>query len=202
MAHLVLVRHGKSKWNALGLWTGLTDIPLAEEGITEARKTGGLLKDISFHEAHVSALTRAHQTFAEIAKAMKREDLSHQISPALNERHYGDYTGKNKWEVKKEIGDEAFERLRRGWDEPVPGGETLKDVHARVAPYYDSTIKPALLSGKNVLVVAHGNSLRALAKHLENLDESTVCKLEIETGQARCYEIGHDGAVLGVSVIS
>lgn len=193
MPHLILVRHGKSEWNHLGLWTGQTDVDLVEEGREEARKAGEALTDIEIHSAHVSALKRAQQTLDEIKTTLGHNDLPVNSHHALNERHYGIHTGKNKWQVKEEIGDEAFHQIRRGWDAPVPEGETLKDVHARVVPYYEENIKKELAEGKNVLVVAHGNSLRALAKHLEDLDEAQVCDLEIGTGEVHCYKFDDQG---------
>lgn len=186
MAKLILVRHGKSEWNKTGQWTGWTDVDLAEEGILEADKTAEALKDIDIHVAHVSELKRAQQTLDVIQKKLKT-DIPTQRSAALNERHYGIYTGKNKWQVKEEIGDEKFHELRRGWDVKIPEGESLKEVYERVIPYFENTIKPELAAGKNVLVVAHGNSLRALVKHIEKISDAAVCDIELGTGEAHCY---------------
>src|SRR6185437_14622566 len=133
----------------------------------EARRTGETLKDIHFDYAYTSALTRAQQTLEEILKVINQQPPITQ-NQALNERNYGNYTGKNKWEVQKELGDEEFQKLRRSWDYPPPNGESLKMVYERVLPYYQTEIEPKLKEGKNVLVAAHGNSLRALVKYLEN----------------------------------
>src|ERR1700690_3642621 len=171
MAYLILVRHGKSQWNLLGKWTGFTDVDLVQEGIEEARRAAEAIKDIRIDCAFTSDLKRAKQTFVEICNALHSPEIKQVEDPALRERDYGAYTGKNKWEVKEEIGEEAFQRIRRGWDVPIPGGETLKDVYDRVVPYYTSRILPELLSGKNLLVVAHGNSLRALVKYLEHIPD-------------------------------
>lgn len=187
MAKLFLVRHGKSAWNKLGLWTGWTDVDLDEDGLEEARKAGAALKDEHIDTVYTSELKRTHQTFEKIKEASGKHELDHTPHGALNERHYGIHTGKNKWQVKDEIGEEAFQNIRRGWDTHIPEGETLKDVHARVMPYYEENIKKDLEAGKNVLVVAHGNTLRALAKHLEDLDEVQVCDVEFETGAVHCY---------------
>jgi 2,3-bisphosphoglycerate-dependent phosphoglycerate mutase len=186
MAHLFLVRHGKSEWNEKGLWTGWTDVNLNDQGHEEARRAGQALQDMDIHVAHVSELKRTHQTLDGIKAAIKKvfPTKSHK---ALNERHYGIHTGKNKWEVKEEVGEEHFQNMRRGWDVPIPEGETLKDVHARVVPYFVDHVLPDLESGKNTLIVAHGNSLRALAKHLGNLSDEAVCDLEIGTGEVHCY---------------
>lgn len=188
MVKLFLVRHGKSEWNKLGLWTGWTDVSLVEEGIEEAKKAGEFLKEEDIHKVYTSELKRTHQTF-EAIKETSGHTLDHTSHGALNERHYGIHTGKNKWQVKDEIGEEEFNKIRRGWDTKIPEGETLKDVHARVVPYYEKQIKKDLESGENVLVVAHGNTLRALVKHLEDLDEAQVCDVEIETGEVHCYHM-------------
>lgn len=197
MALLVLVRHGKSEWNHLGLWTGLVDVDLTTDGVAEASKTGKILSDIEFHHLYSSELYRAQRTLMEVVEATGKETYHEaETHPALNERDYGEFTGKNKWQVKEEVGEERFHRIRRHFNEPIPGGETLKDVHDRVVPFYESTILPRLMQEKNVLVVAHGNSLRALAKHLEGLNEEEVANLEIGTGEAHCYVIDNSGAIV------
>lgn len=196
MAYLALVRHGKSEWNKLGQWTGLTDVSLTEEGVEEARKAGAAMTDIHFDRAYVSALKRARETFDAIVSTQGQTDLAPIASASLNERDYGDYTGKNKWQVKEEIGEEAFKALRRGWDVPVPHGESLKKVYERVAPYYEREILPHLEKGENVLIVAHGNSLRALAKYLEKIPDDKVAELEIPTGEVRLYTLDEGGGIL------
>ncbi|MCR4322972.1 MAG: 2,3-diphosphoglycerate-dependent phosphoglycerate mutase [Candidatus Azambacteria bacterium] len=196
MAKLFLVRHGKSEWNKKGLWTGWTDVGLADEGHEEAKKAGEVLKGESIHAVYTSELKRTHQTFEGIREAMGAFHLERISHHALNERRYGIHTGKNKWQVKEEVGEEVFHKIRRGWDVAIPEGETLKDVHARVVPYYEENIKKDLKEGKNVLVVAHGNSLRALMKHLENLDEVRVCEVEVGTGEIHCYHLDEFGTVL------
>ncbi len=189
MPYLILVRHGKSEWNQLGLWTGHTEVDLNEEGVAEARKAGEAIKDIEVHKIHVSDMKRTQQTAHHIKEALGITNKEHTTHAALKERHYGIFTGKNKWEVKEEVGDEEFTRIRRGWDVHIPEGESLKDVYTRVSEYYDSTIKPELEDGHNVLVVAHGNSLRALAKHVEDLTEEEVVALEIGTGEIHFYHM-------------
>lgn len=139
MAYLVLLRHGQSEWNALGKWTGQVDIPLTEKGREEARKAGVHLRDLPLDVAYTSELSRAYQTLDEIKNTLGLHDLATRKHAALNERDYGDYTGKNKWEIAKEIGEEKFMKLRRSWDYPVVNGESLKDVYARVLPYYKNT---------------------------------------------------------------
>lgn len=195
MAYLVLVRHGESEWNAKGLWTGWTDIALSEKGRVEAQSAGEKLKDIHFDIAYVSVLKRAQQTWDEIKKIIGQENLQTIADKSLNERDYGDLTGKNKWEIKKEVGDEEFMRLRRSWDYPPPNGESLKMVYERVLPYYEKEILPKLKEGKNVIVSAHGNSLRALIKHLDNISDADIPNLEMATGGVYVYQMDPTGKV-------
>ncbi len=195
MAYLVLVRHGESEWNAKGLWTGWTDIPLSAKGHEEAKLAGEALKDIQFDLAYTSVLKRAKETLVDIQKVTGQIDLPTTEDKALNERNYGDFTGKNKWEVKEQVGEEEFQKLRRSWDNPPPNGESLKMVYERVLPYYESEILPKLKEGKNVIVAAHGNSLRALIKHLDNVSDEDIPKLELATGGIYVYQIDNEGKV-------
>jgi 2,3-bisphosphoglycerate-dependent phosphoglycerate mutase len=114
----------------------------------------------------------------------------------LNERDYGDYTAKNKWQVQEQIGDEEFHKMRRNWDHPIPNGETLKDVHARVLPFFEEHILKDLKDGRNIIVAGHGNTLRALMKHLDNVPDDKVHEVEIGTAGVVVYEIGNDGTVI------
>lgn len=199
MSYLVLVRHGKSEWNEKGLWTGWTDIPLVESGILEAKRTGEELQDIKFDYAYSSALIRAKQTLEEIFK-VTGQSLPIIESKALNERNYGDYTGKNKWEVKKEIGEEEFKELRRGWNYPIPNGESLKEVFEREIPYFQDEIEPKLKNGKNVIIASSGNALRAIVKYLEDISEEKIAGLEIGTGEAFVYEVDESGRVVNKEI--
>jgi 2,3-bisphosphoglycerate-dependent phosphoglycerate mutase len=192
---LVISRHAESEWNVLGKWTGLTDINLTEKGHDEAYKIGELLKGITFDAVYTSEQKRTHQTLAGIMKGSEHPEVPHHIHGAVNERDYGDLTGKNKWEVQEEIGDEAFKGIRRGWDYPVPGGETLKDVHGRVVPFFDAEILPRLQKGENILLVAHGNSIRALMKHLEDIHEEEIAEVEMSFGQVLLYHITPEGGL-------
>lgn len=195
MAKLILVRHGESEWNAKGLWTGWTDIGLTEKGKEQARLAGEKLKGMPIDLAYTSILIRAKQTLDGI-KNVLGIDVPTMENQALNERNYGIYTGKNKWEIKKEIGDDEFQKLRRGWDYPIQNGESLKDVYGRTIPYYQSEILPKLKEGKNVLIAAHGNSLRALTKYLEGISDEDISKLEIEVGEVDIFEIDNNGNLL------
>lgn len=184
---LVISRHTESEWNLLGKWTGLTDVGLTEKGHNEARMIGEQLRGITFDGIYTSEQKRTHQTLDGIMTGSGHSPTPSQKSAAINERDYGDLTGKNKWEVQKEIGDDAFTGIRRGWDYPVPGGETLKDVHGRVVPFFDAEILPRLLAGENILLVAHGNSIRALIKHLEDIDEKDIAHVEMVFGSILMY---------------
>ncbi|MDQ5954625.1 MAG: 2,3-bisphosphoglycerate-dependent phosphoglycerate mutase, partial [Patescibacteria group bacterium] len=119
---------------------------------------------------------------------------------ALNERDYGDLTGKDKWKIREEYGEEQFLKWRRGWDTPPPNGESLKDVYSRLIPYFESTIVPQLKEEKNVIIVAHGNSLRALVKYLENISDEIIPSLEIATGEIYLYQIDKDGKVISKEI--
>ncbi len=199
MANLFLVRHGKSLWNATGQWTGWTDIGLNEEGVAEAKRAGEALKDFMIHKAYVSDMKRAQQTLDHI-KAVLGKDMETETTPALKERDYGIYTGKNKWQVQKEVGEEEFKKIRRSWDHPIPEGESLKDVYARVVPYFEKHILPDLKHGKNVLVSAHGNSLRALMKKLDNISDEAICDLEIGTGEINLYTFDKKARIIGKEI--
>ena len=187
MGILVISRHGESEWNLLGKWTGWTDVNLTEKGRNDTVRLGALLKGVVFNEAYTSSLKRTQQTLAALLEGCGVENLPTTHATELNERDYGDLTGKNKWEVKSEIGEEAFNGIRRGWDYPVPGGETLKDVYARVVPYFEQEILPKLQNGENILLVAHGNSIRALIKHLDQVPEAEMANVQMPFGQLLVY---------------
>ena len=188
MAHLALVRHGKSVWNELGLWTGLTDVELHPDGFEEARAAGEALRHLAFDVCHTSVLQRARQTLDTIKAHLDWHHVPTVAHEALNERHYGDYTGKNKWQVRDEVGEELFLRIRRSWDHPIPNGESLKQVYDRVRPYFEDQILPDIRNDRNVLVVAHGNSLRAIVKHLEDVSDEAISGVELSCGEARVYQ--------------
>jgi 2,3-bisphosphoglycerate-dependent phosphoglycerate mutase len=196
MSKLVLVRHGLSEYNEKGLWAGWADPMLTPKGREEAKKTAGALTDITFDAAYTAILRRTTETLEEMIPFLSVNNIEKISDKALNERNYGDFTGKNKWQVKKEIGEEEFNKLRRSWDYPVPNGESLKQVFERVVPYYTTVIEPKLKEGKNVLIVSSGNSLRALVKHLEKIADEDISTLEIGTGEALVYEIDKEGSVV------
>lgn len=195
MSQLVLIRHGESEWNALGKWTGKTDVGLTQKGIDQARAMGALLKDVEPHLCFLSTLSRSHHTWEAIIETRSWEHVPQVKHQALDERDYGELTGLNKWDVQTKVGVEAFHGIRRGWDHAVPGGETLKDVHARVVPYFESAIRPEISAGKRVLVCAHGNSIRALVKHLEQIADEDIPHLEIDFGSVRIYRFTDAGLI-------
>ena len=200
MAKLILVRHAKSEWNSTGQWTGHADPSLSSDGRDEAHRTALSLAHLDIHKAYTSPLKRCTETLDILIERLGLSHIPYISHDALKERDYGVFTGKNKWQVKEEVGEEKFHRIRRGWDEPIPEGETLKDVHDRVVPYYKEMILSDVLAGFNVCVVAHGNSLRALVKHLEDISEDDIADVEIGVGEAHVYMIGEKGNVIGKEI--
>lgn len=202
MSYLILTRHGESEWNAKSLWTGWTDVDLTEKGRSQARQAAEVLKDFKIDLCFTSDLKRARQTWEEMSKVLNLENLSVKNYQALKERDYGDLTGKNKWKIKEEYGEEQFQKWRRGWDTPPPNGESLKDVYDRVIPCYSQEISPLLKSGKNIIIVAHGNSLRSLVKHLENIPDSEIANLEMKLGEPYVYQIDDQGKIISKQILS
>jgi 2,3-bisphosphoglycerate-dependent phosphoglycerate mutase len=192
---LVLVRHGESEWNKLNLFTGWRDVDLSETGIEEAKRAGALLKaeGLHFDIAFTSALKRAQRTLDLILAELGQTGLETIKDQALNERDYGDLSGLNKDDARKRWGEEQVHIWRRSYDIPPPGGESLKDTAGRVLPYYEARIWPEVKAGKNVIVAAHGNSLRALVMKLDNLSREQVLKLNLATGAPIIYRLNEDG---------
>jgi len=214
MSKLILTRHGQSTWNAENRFTGWVDVDLSKKGILEARKAGQLIKNLSINIdlSYTSFLKRAIKTLTVI---LQENNLELKFNPSweINERHYGSLTGLNKEETKKEIGDEQFKKYRRSWDispppmekndknqflfsplnASIPLGmtpftESLKDTYNRVIPYYKKEIKKHIQEGKNILIAAHGNSLRALCKYLFKISDKKINELEIPTGNPLVIE--------------
>ena len=209
MKRLILIRHGQSLWNAENRFTGWVDSPLSERGIQEAIKAGRLIKEfnIDIEEAFTSFLSRAIDTLNFLLKELDKNNLIINKTWYLNERHYGSLTGLNKEETKKKIGESLFLKYRRSWDiapppmeknnknislfgslnktipvDKVPNTESLKDTHARVIKYYNETISNIFKKNNTVIIVAHGNSLRALCKYLFKISDEEINSLEIPTG--------------------
>ena len=216
MIKLVLVRHGQSVWNLETKFTGWTDVELSEKGVKEAKEAGIALKENGFHFdlAFTSALKRAQDTLKYILQEMNEEDIEIKESWRLNERHYGALQGLNKDETKQKYGEEQVLLWRRSTDvrppeldvtdsrypgndekykgltpEELPKTENLIDTIKRVLEYWNSDIKPEIENGKNVIIVAHGNSLRGLIKYLDDISDEDIIKLELQTGNPICYEL-------------
>lgn len=201
MAHLVICRHGQSKWNLENRFTGWVDVDLTEKGISEAIEAGKKLKHFKFDAAFSSVLMRANKTLDLILKEINQSDLHVEKNQALNERHYGDLQGKNKDEMREEYGEEQVHIWRRSYDIAPPNGESLKDTKDRVMPYYYEHIEPLLKEGKNIIISAHGNSLRALIMHLEHLTPEQILEKELPTGSPIHYEINANAEVTAVNVL-
>ena len=215
MAQLILLRHGESVWNKKNVFTGWVDVPLSPNGITEAIKAGEQLSEIDFDIVFTSVQVRSIET-AMLALAQNKSDktpvvihdegkmkewtiiysdeMKGKIIPVyrdwhLNERYYGELQGKNKAETAKEYGDELVHQWRRSYDIPPPNGECLKDTAERTIPFFKENIIPKLKEGKNILVSAHGNSLRSIVMFIDNLTKEGVLSLEIPTGKPLYYEM-------------
>ena len=187
MAKLVIVRHGQSQWNLENRFTGWIDIDLSPAGEEEALKAGEKLGNYKFDEAFTSDLIRAQRTLDIILKEINQKDIPVSKDKALNERMYGDLQGMNKDECRKKFGDDQVKIWRRSYDTPPPNGESLKDTADRVLPYYKKYIEPELRKGKDILISAHGNSLRALIMYLEKMSSEEILRTEIPTGNPREY---------------
>ena len=188
MVTLVLIRHGQSLWNAENKFTGWTDIGLSEKGIEEAENAGKILEAVAFDVVHTSALIRAQKTAEIIIENNKKsKGIPVHKDKRLNERHYGSLQGLNKKETAEKYGAEQVHIWRRSFDVPPPDGESLKMNAERTLPYFKENIIGDLENGKNVLVAAHGNSLRSIVMFIENISKEDVVKLEIQTGVPRTY---------------
>lgn len=202
MSKLVLVRHGQSQWNLENRFTGWVDVPITPLGEQEAHRAGKELKasGIKFDLGFVSELIRANQTLAVILDELGRKDLPIKKDKALNERHYGDLQGLDKAETAKKYGDAQVHIWRRSFDVKPPNGESLKDTADRTLPYFRKFILPAVTAGQNVLVSAHGNSLRAIIMEVEKLTPDQIMKVEIATCRPIYYDLGAKGEVINKTV--
>ncbi len=189
MAKLILLRHFQSQWNKENRFTGWTDVSLTEEGRKSAKEIAAKLSDFKIDKVYTSALTRNRETVSLILQELGKKDMPVVADKALDERNYGKLQGLNKDEVKKQYGEEQVRLWRRSWDQAPPAGESLKDVYGRAVSFYKKHIEKDLKNGKNILVVASHNSLRALVKHIENIPDKDVINLEIPTASLRKYEI-------------
>lgn len=201
---LVLVRHGQSEWNLKNLFTGWRDPDLTPKGIDEAKAAGRALKakGLHFDAAYTSELIRAQHTLALILSELGQGNLPVKKDVALNERDYGALSGLNKDDARAKWGEEQVHVWRRSYDVPPPEGESLKDTLARTLPYFVTDILPDVLAGKTVIVAAHGNSLRSIAKVLNRLDNEQILGFEIATGVPAIYQIGSDARVTANEVLN
>lgn len=191
---LVIARHDESVWNKAGKWTGQKDVGLSARGMEEANEMAELVKDFTFDIFYTSTLIRAKETaWIILSKHKNRANIEEREARELNERDYGDYTGKNKWEMREALGEDKWNRVRRAWDEPIPNGETLKMVYERVVPFYKEHILPSVAEGKNVLIVAHQNSLRALLKYIEDISDQDIENTDIDFGTFIIFELNTEG---------
>jgi 2,3-bisphosphoglycerate-dependent phosphoglycerate mutase len=212
MSRLVLVRHGQSEWNEKNLFTGWRDPDLTTKGIAEAKAAGVALKartaafNMEFDVAFTSLLKRAQKTLAlmldEMLDAPARDALPIIQNEALNERDYGDLAGLNKDDAREKWGEEQVHIWRRSFDTPPPGGESLKDTADRVLPYYEAEIMPRLKAGENILIAAHGNSLRALVMRLEGLTPEEILQVNIDTGVPYIFDMDGDAAVTNKEILA
>ena len=196
-SNLVLVRHGQSEWNKKNLFTGWKNPDLTELGVEEAIKAGKLLKSkgLSFDIMFTSDLFRAQETGRLILEHMDLSNIEIIKDQNLNERNYGDLAGLNKDEARSKWGEEQVHIWRRSFDVPPPGGESLKNTAERVLPYFNNSIRPKINENLNILIAAHGNSLRALVMELEEISSDEIVKLEIATGDPIIYECSDKGII-------
>jgi len=199
MPTLVLIRHGQSLWNLENRFTGWVDVPLTAQGEEEARNAAQKLGDLKFDVAYTSALRRAQRTLDIIMEA-RGWNLPVIRDQALNERHYGNLQGLNKDDLRRQYGEEQVKIWRRSYDVPPPGGEALKNTAERTVPFFERCIMGDIRQGKNVLVVAHGNSNRSIVMMLDNLSKEEVLELNLDTGVPLVYELSTSGEVLSKEI--
>lgn len=197
MAQLVLLRHGQSAWNLENRFTGWIDVDLSSVGVEEAERAGAAIAklQIKWDTAHTSRLKRAQKTLEIVLKKLAQTPPIW-IDSALNERYYGELQGLNKDETRKKFGDEQVHIWRRSYDVPPPGGESLQDTGKRTLPYFKNYIFPELKAGKNILVAAHGNSLRSIVMEIEKLSPEEILKRELATGIPLRYDLDSSGKIL------
>ncbi len=202
MGTLILIRHGQSQWNLENRFTGWVDVPLTDAGREEARRGAQLLQGVGvkINRAFTSVLQRAQETLRIVLEAIRQSDIPIEADQALNERHYGALQGLNKAETAEKFGEEQVKLWRRSYDVPPPEGESLKDTAARTLPYFTTRILPRVKAGETILVVAHGNSLRAIVMELDQLSKEDVLQLNLETGAPIIYQIDEHGKILAKTV--
>jgi 2,3-bisphosphoglycerate-dependent phosphoglycerate mutase len=196
MSTLIIFRHGQSTWNLENKFTGWVDVPLTEKGINEAKVAGEKLKPYKFDKGFTSDLQRAQKTLDLALEVCGQSHIPIEKNKALNERMYGDLQGLDKTETTKKFGEDQVKIWRRSYDIAPPNGESLKDTAERVIPYFEKEILPELKAGKNIVIAAHGNSLRALIMYLEKMTPAQILEFEIGTAQPRIYQLDNNLKVL------
>ena len=204
MSRLVLVRHGQSEWNEKNLFTGWRDPDITAQGVDEARRARAALKaaGMVFDLGFTSLLQRAQKTCALLLEQQGQTDLPVTRHEELNERDYGDLSGLNKDDARKKWGEDQVHIWRRSFDIPPPGGESLKDTAERVLPFFNLEVMPLIKDGKDILIAAHGNSLRALVMQLDGLSAAQIINVNIGTGEPYCYAMNADGSVADKQIIT
>ncbi len=200
MGKFIVVRHHESDWNHKGLWTGSRDRHLTDYGFAKSEEMGLLIKDIKIDYAFASMQVRSIETLSSMLEAMGQFHVPAEHSVSLNERDYGDYTAKNKWDMEKILGEDGWNAVRRDWDCPVPNGETLKMVYERAVPFYINKILPHLREGKNVLMASHGNAIRALMKYIEKITDDEVKHIEMLFGSVVIYDLDDEGHMVSKDI--
>ena len=193
MGTFIVVRHHESDWNHKGLWTGMRDRHLTEYGFKKSEEMGLLIKDIHIDHAYASMQVRSIETLSSMLEAMGQFHVPTEHSSSLNERDDGEYTGRDKWEMEKILGEEGWNKVRREWDCPVPQGETLKMVYERTVPFFLEHILPRLKNGENILMASHGNAIRSLMKYIENISDDHVKNIEMLFGAVVVYTLDGEG---------
>lgn len=201
MPDLIIIRHGQSVWNLENRFTGIADVELTPEGEKEAKEAGRRIKKYALDEAYTSVLQRAIHTLDIILKETDNLGLPVTKNAALNERDYGDLQGLDKTDTAKKYSAQQVLEWRRSYEAVPPEGESLKDTYNRVVPYYTKEIEPKLKTGKNILIVAHGNSLRALMMYLEHISEKEIAEINLATGMPRLYEFDASFSLVKVSYL-
>jgi 2,3-bisphosphoglycerate-dependent phosphoglycerate mutase len=201
MGKLILLRHGESQWNLENRFTGWVDIPLTDKGRQEALRAGQRLRDIKFDRGFTSVLIRAIESLEYALQGAGQEGIPVEKDKALNERMYGDLQGLNKEETAQKYGAEQVHIWRRSYDVQPPNGESLKDTAARTLPYFNARILPHVVKGENIIVVAHGNSLRSIVMELDKLSKEDVLKLNLATGVPIVYDINKNSEVVQKDII-
>ena len=193
---LLVARHHESEWNKLGEWTGSRDVHLTPHGIHMSYEMGLQIKDFHIDQAICSMQCRSKETLDQMLDAMGQTGVPLMRSAAINERDYGDFTGKNKLAMKALMGEAEYNRMHREYSYPIPHGESLKMVYERVVPYYLDVIVPILRTGENVLVVSHGNTIRALMKYIESISDEQIKDIEMLFGSVLIYHVDDEGKLI------